>query len=88
MFNRQILYLFLILVLVSDTCAFWFPWPARKNNEKSSSSSSEEHHGWWHPHWRSFERGRHGGIHHHKHKDTSTSFPASTGTVSPPSTTT
>ncbi|CAK5093504.1 unnamed protein product [Meloidogyne enterolobii] len=88
MFNRQILFLFLILVLVSDICAFYFPWHARKNNEKSSSSSSEENHGWWHPRWRSFERGGHGARHHHKHKHTSTSFPASTGTVSPPSTTT
>uniref|UniRef100_A0A915P892 Uncharacterized protein n=2 Tax=Meloidogyne TaxID=189290 RepID=A0A915P892_9BILA len=82
MFNRQILFLILILVLVSDTCAFWFPW-----YEKSSSSSSEERHGWGHHRWGPFGRGR-GGRHHHKHKQTSTSFPATTGTVSPPSTTT
>nr|CAD2151794.1 unnamed protein product [Meloidogyne enterolobii] len=88
MFNRQILYLFLILVLVSDTCALWFPWSVHKNNEKSSSSSSEERHGWGHHRWGPFGRGRHGGRHHHKHKHPSTSFPASTGTVSPPSTTT
>uniref|UniRef100_A0A915M4C9 Uncharacterized protein n=1 Tax=Meloidogyne javanica TaxID=6303 RepID=A0A915M4C9_MELJA len=66
----------------------WFPWSVRKNNEKSSSSSSEERHGWGHHRWGPFGRGRHGGRHHHKHKHPSTSFPASTGTVSSPSTTT
>uniref|UniRef100_A0A915PCG5 Uncharacterized protein n=1 Tax=Meloidogyne floridensis TaxID=298350 RepID=A0A915PCG5_9BILA len=62
---------------------FWFRW-----NEKSSSSSSEERHGWGHHRWGPFGRGRRGGRHHHKHKYASTSFPASTGTVSPPSTST